>query len=119
MRAVPATSPSAGVRAIRSSSSAAEPLGGDGEPAVLDERAGVDEVVDVLAGGATVRRVPAVDGLGAGRILGQRTPTQQLGVVAADLPVAHARRSSLPIAASAACCVVSPPCMALSLTMPW
>ena len=32
----------------------AEPLGGDGEPAVLDERAGVDEIVDVLAGGSTV-----------------------------------------------------------------
>ena len=65
-----------------------EPLGGDGEPAVLDERAWVDEVVDVLAGGAAVRRMPALHGVGPGRVLGQRTPAQQFGVVIADRPVA-------------------------------
>ena len=53
---------------------AAEPLGGDGEPAVFDERARVDEVVDVLAGGASVRGVPALDCVGPRRVLGQRTP---------------------------------------------
>ena len=69
---------------------AAEPLGGDGEPAVLDERARVDEIVDVLAGGASVRGVPALDRVGPGRVLGQRTPARQFGVVVAGRPFAHA-----------------------------
>ena len=52
---------------------------------------GVDEVVDVLAGGAAVRRVPALDGVRPCRVLGQRTTAQQLGVVVADLAlVSHA-----------------------------
>ena len=53
IRAVPAISPSAGVRAISSCGLAAHPLGGDREAAVLDEAAGVDEVGEVLA-----RRAP-------------------------------------------------------------
>ncbi len=65
---------------------AAVALGGDGEPSVLDERVRVDEVVDVLPGGAAVRRVPALDRVGPGRVLGQRPAPQQLGVVVADRP---------------------------------
>ena len=79
---------------------AAEPLGGDREPAVLDERSGVDEIVDVLAGGAPVRRASALDGVWPCGVLGQRPAAQQLGVVVTDGWFGHPRRSSLAIVAS-------------------
>jgi hypothetical protein len=60
---------------------AAEPLGGDREPAVLDERPGIDEIVDVLAGGAPVRRASALDRIRPCGVLGQRAPAKQFGMV--------------------------------------
>ena len=49
---------------------AAAPLGGDREPAVLDEAPGVDQILDVLAGGAAAALVAALDGLGPGLVAG-------------------------------------------------
>ncbi len=71
-------------------------LGGDREAAVLDEGAGVDQVGEVLAGGAPAGRVAALDRLLARRVLGQRPALQQLGQIlalsfAASLPVWHGR----------------------------
>ena len=60
---------------------AAGPLGGDRQPAVLDEAARVDEVVDVLARGAPAGGMAALDGLGARLVAGQRPPLQRLGQV--------------------------------------
>ena len=71
---MPPISPSAGVRAIRSSWLAPLRLGGDHERAVLDERAVVDEVGDVLA---AVRRPAARrrrHGVGAGCIEPDQVP---------------------------------------------
>ena len=70
---------------------AAVSLSGDREPPVLDERSRVDQIGDVLAGGAPVCRVPAFDRVGAGRVFGQRAPPQQLGVIVADGLVTHRR----------------------------
>ena len=77
---------------------AAAALGGDREAPVLDEGAGVDEVGDVLARRAAAGRVAARDGLGAGRVLGQRPARQQLGQV---LALARRRRTSKLAAESA------------------
>ena len=63
---------------------AAKSLGGDREPSVLDERARVDEILDVLARGASVACVPAFDRIGARRVLGERATPQQFGVIVAD-----------------------------------
>ena len=71
-RPMPATRPSAGVRAISSSQRAAAALRGDRERAVLDERARVAEVVDVLARGALARRAPARDRVGPRRVERER-----------------------------------------------
>ena len=96
-RAVPATSPSAGVRAIRSSISRLASLGGDGEAAVLDEGAGVDEVGDVLASRAPARGVASLDRVRTRLVLGQRASFEHLGQVlallltAAPLSTWHAR----------------------------
>ena len=63
-RPMPATSPSAGVRSIRSSTGAAAALRRDHERAVLDERPGIAEVVDVLARGALPGLAAALDRVG-------------------------------------------------------
>ena len=63
---------------------AAKSLGGDREPSVLDERARVDEILDVLPRGASVAGVPAFDRIGARRVLGERATPQQFGVIVAD-----------------------------------
>ena len=59
-------------------------LGGDREASVLDERVCVDEVGDVLAGGAAIARVSALDGVGTRGILGERAALHQFGMVGAD-----------------------------------
>jgi hypothetical protein len=82
MRAVPATRPSAGVR-DQVGGVASQTLGGDGESPVLDERPRVDEVGDVLACRPSVRGMASLDCVGARRVLGQRAPPQQLGVIVA------------------------------------
>ena len=62
---------------------AAAALGGDREAAVLDEAAGVDEVGEVLAGGAPAGGVAALDRGGPSGVLGQRPAGEQLGEVGA------------------------------------
>ena len=89
--AVPPMKPSAGVRGDQVVEVAAAALGGDREAPVLDEAARVDQVGEVLARGAAARRVAPRDRLGAGRVLGQRPPRQQLGEVGALLVAALPR----------------------------
>ncbi len=72
---------------------AAAALGGDREAAVLDERAGVDEVGDVLAGGAAAGVVTAADRLRASRVLGPRAAAQELVEVLALAGHRSLRRS--------------------------
>jgi hypothetical protein len=62
---------------------AALALGGDGEAPVLDPGALVDEVGHVLARRPAARRVPALDGLRARGVLGERAAAQDLGEVLA------------------------------------
>ena len=81
MRAVPAISPSAGVRAISSSSSRRIALRGDREAAVLDEAALVDEVGEVLARRARAARVASLDRLGPRLVAGQPPALEHLGEV--------------------------------------
>ena len=68
---------------------AAVALGGDREASVLDERIRVDEIGDVLPGGAAVAGAPAFDRVGPGRVLGQRPALQQLCVVGTDRLIRH------------------------------
>jgi hypothetical protein len=62
----------------------AVPLGCYREPAVLDERPGVDEVVEVLPRRPAARRVSALDRLGPGLIFGESSAVQELPVVVAE-----------------------------------
>ena len=55
---------------------AAVTLGGDREAPVLDEGAGIDQVVEVLPGGAPACGVASCDGVRARSIFGQRAPVQ-------------------------------------------
>ena len=50
------------------------PLCGDGEPAVFDKAAVVDQVEDVLAGGPAAGVVPTLNGVRPGGVLGERYP---------------------------------------------
>ena len=81
IRAVPPISPSAGRARDQVLDLAPAALGGDREAAVLDEGAGVDQVLDVLAGGAPAGRVAAGDRLAARGVLGQRAPPQKFGEI--------------------------------------
>jgi hypothetical protein len=54
-------------------------LRGDREAPVFDPGPGIDQVVDVLPGGAPAPLVTLGDRLRPGGILGQRPPPQQLG----------------------------------------
>jgi len=62
-------------------------LGGDREAPVLDEGAGVDELVEVLPGRAPTGRVAALEGVGTGLVAGEGAPRQHLGEVRALLVV--------------------------------
>jgi hypothetical protein len=53
-------------------------LSGDCEAPVLDEGAGVDEVGQILARGATAGGVAPIDRVRPRRVLGQRPAAQQL-----------------------------------------
>jgi hypothetical protein len=55
---------------------AAGPLGGDREAPVLDEGAGVDQVLEVLTRGPAAGRVAPLDRLRPRRVLRQRPPRQ-------------------------------------------
>ena len=85
MRAVPAIEAVGGGARDQVGQIAAKSLGGDREPSVLDERAHVDEILDVFARRASVAGVPAFDRVGAGRVLGERATPQQFGVIVADV----------------------------------
>ena len=80
---------------------AAAALGGDREAPVLDEAARVDEVGDVLAGGAAAARVAPVDRVGPRRVLGQGAPAKDLGQVLP--PAVIGRRISLLLHAHTIC----------------
>ena len=62
-------------------------LRGDREAAVLDEGAGVDEVVDVLPSGPATRLMAPLHGIRPRLVTGQRLPPPQLGEIVA-LPTA-------------------------------
>jgi hypothetical protein len=66
-------------------------LGGDDQRAVLDEAAGVAQVLDVLAGGALAGAAAALDGLGAGGVEPDPVAIDHLGQVG-PRPVAGGRR---------------------------
>ncbi|BBZ56847.1 hypothetical protein MPHO_38390 [Mycolicibacterium phocaicum] len=68
---------------------AACPLCGDGEPAVFDKAAVVDQVEDVLAGGPAAGVVPTLNGVRPGGVLGERPSAQQLGVVVTQRYFGH------------------------------
>ena len=63
---------------------AAKSLGGDREPPVLDERARIDQILDILPRGSPVACVPAFDRIGARRVFGERATPQQFGVIVAE-----------------------------------
>ena len=74
-------------------------------PRVGGERvfqSGVDQVGDVLPGGATTGCVPALHGVGTGGVFGQRAAAQQFGklvghqltITAAENPADHLHRSA-------------------------
>ena len=68
----------------------ARALGGEGEAAVLEEAAVVDEVGDVLARRALAGPAAAGDGVGARRVGGGGEAGAQLGQLGADdLVIAH------------------------------
>ncbi len=85
-------------------------LCGDGEPAVLDERAGVDQVGDVLARGAPATGVPLLHRVGTRRVLGQRATVHQMLVVGAQWFVAHPFTKASRSALMTSACVVGMPC---------
>ena len=58
-------------------------LGGDREAAVLDQRAGIDEVGDVLASGAAAGGMASLDRFAARLVAGQRLALAQLAEVRA------------------------------------
>src|SRR5262245_40570759 len=63
---------------------ATAPLRGDRETPVLDERASVHEVGDILARGSPPGRVTTIDGLGSRLVEGELTPIQHLGQIVAQ-----------------------------------
>ena len=71
---------------------ASKALSGDSETPVFDERARVDQILDVLPRGASVACVPAVDGVGARRVFSKRATPQQFGVIVTDV---FGRRASV------------------------
>ena len=100
MSPTPATRPSAGVRAISSSLVAPPLLGGEHQRPVLDERALVDEVGEVLAGGPAPALVALGDRVGAGLVERRargargrpRGPRALVGVGSAARRCSRARR---------------------------
>ena len=90
---MPATRPSAGVRAIRSSTRAPLALRGDRERAVLDEGARVAEVGDVLARRALAGLAPPRDRVGPRRVERRRAwRCVHLGEIGADVVEVDRRR---------------------------
>ena len=77
----------------------APPLGGDREAPVLDEGAWVGQVGDVLPGGPPPCGMTALDGLRAGRVLGQGAALEDLRQVLA-LGARSAASPSSPIRTS-------------------
>ena len=82
--ASPATTPSPGVLRMRSSRDAARRLRGDGERAVFDEAAGIDQRGDVLARRALAGLAPPRDGVRAILVEAERLPREHLGEVGPD-----------------------------------
>ena len=70
---------------------AGRPLRGDGQPAVLDERTLIDQVGDVLPGGAPTVGVPAFDHLRASLVERVAVPAKRLAQVVADMVRVGAR----------------------------
>ncbi len=70
---------------------AGRPLRGDGQTAVLDERTLIDQVGDVLPGGAPALGVPAFDHLRASLVEGGAAPADGLAQVVADVVRVGAR----------------------------
>ncbi|MDT4831994.1 hypothetical protein FQZ97_655290 [compost metagenome] len=64
---------------------AASALGGQGQGAVFDEAAGIQQVVEVLAGGALAGLAPPGDRLRAARIRGDGVAFERFGEVGADM----------------------------------
>ncbi len=88
---------------------ATPPLGGDHRGPVLDEAALVEEVGDVLAGGALAAAPPSLDGLGPGRVEPDLVPCphlRQVGALRIGRRTARlARRRRGPaVARSGICC---------------
>src|SRR4051794_25431605 len=83
-----------------------EPLGGDREAPVLDERARIDQIGDVLARRAPVCGVVSFDRVPTCGVFGERAPPEQCGVVVAERLVGHGVR----------CYPLSPACHALAAT---
>ena len=69
-------------------------LRGYREPPVLDKRAGVDQIGDVLARGPPALLVAALDRVRACGVLGEGAPPQQLGEIVADGVVVLGRHSA-------------------------
>jgi hypothetical protein len=73
------------------------PLGGDREAPVLDEGAGIDQVLEVLPRGAAAGRVAPLDRLRPRRVVGQLAPAEDLLEVFPSLRHRrHVRRSAQP-----------------------
>ena len=103
--AVPPTKPSAGVRCDQVLDLAPAALGGDREAPVLDEGAGVDEVLEVLPRGAPAGGVAAIDRLGPRRVLGQRPAAEDLVEVLALSHWRSRRRPASGIATERCVCL--------------
>ena len=82
---MPVISPSAGVRATRSSTLRRARWAAIVSAAVLDEAVGVEQVVDVLACGAPARLVPPTGRVGASRVEPGPVAGEGLGQVGADV----------------------------------
>ena len=92
MRAVPATSPSPGVRAIRSSRSRRWRWAAIAKrPYSTNEPASIRSAMFSRAV-RPFRGVPALDGVRACRVLGERAAAQQLRMVVADGLIGHGVR---------------------------
>jgi len=83
MVARPATRPSAGVLAIRSSLGAPTALRGNGQRTVFDEAAGINQLGDVLSGGAAPLLVPLGNRSLATLVKGEQVPLPDLVEVGA------------------------------------
>ena len=88
----PATRPSAGVRAMRSSSARRRRWAAMTSGPYSTKRARVDEVVDVLAGRALPAGVAAVDGVGPGGVEADGVAVDDLGEIGA--PCVGGRRAA-------------------------